>query len=304
MFQPLTAVWRLTPRPFSDHQTIEPFTYRVWKWLWQQRSKVGWKADLFNRIQETEWDALVILDACRYDVLSNVADCGVIEPAVAPASATPGFLKQAKAADIFVDATYLSANPQTDPHPPGAETLVNLHETEWDPTLSTVQPDAIYEEAMRRLEDGDQVVAHTLQPHYPHICAFGEEIRPVRNGLHPAELDFVDDEYLEPQIFLSDGSVSLDRARRSYEICTDFAWERVKRFAMQATAEGYTVAITADHGELFGERGLVEHPVRVNVPALTTVPWIVFEPETKPPAYENKSGDVKERLAALGYIES
>lgn len=301
----LTGIWNRTPRPFSDHRTTEPLTYRGWKWLWQQRSKIGWESNLFERIEDSEWDVLVILDACRYDTLAAVVDCAVVERAISPASATPGFLKRANAANLFDGTTYLSANPQTDPHPPGAEHVVDLYETEWDTELSTVPPEAVYEEAKHRLQSGDRVVAHTLQPHYPHICAFGDEVRPVRNGLHPAELDIVDETYLQPQIFLSDGTVPLGRARRSYELCTAYAWNRVKAFATWATSNEYTIAITADHGELFGERGFVEHPVKLNVAPLTTVPWLVFEPDITPPAYEleNQSDNVTDRLAALGYVE-
>lgn len=301
----LTSIWKHTPRPFSDHQTTEPVTYRSWKWLWQQRSKIGWKSNLFERIEESEWDLLVILDACRYDTLASVVDCAVVERAVSPASATPGFLKQANTEDLFDGTTYLSANPQTNLHPPGAKRVVDLYETQWDTELSTVTPDTVYAEARKWLKKGERVVAHTLQPHYPHICMFGNNIRPVRNGLHPTELDFLDENYLEPQIFLSDGRVSLGRARRSYELCTAYAWNQVKAFATWATSEGYTVAITADHGELFGERGFVEHPNKINISSLTTVPWIMFEPDITPTAYEMKAepDKITDRLAALGYVD-
>jgi hypothetical protein len=302
----LTGVWNRTPRPFSDHRTTEPLTYRGWKWLWQQRSKIGWESNLFERIEDSEWDVLVILDACRYDTLAAVVDCAVVERAISPASATPGFLKQAKDTDLFNGTTYLSANPQTDAHPPGAESVVDLYETEWDAELSTVPPPS----------------PSTRRPNNDCKAAIGLSHTHCSPTIHTSvRLETRYDRFETVFILLNSTSSTgpiwnhkysspMGRFRSTVpavriEHCTAYAWNRVKAFATWATSNEYTVAITADHGELFGERGFVEHPVKMNVAPLTTVPWLIFEPDITPPAYEleHQSDNVTDRLAALGYVE-
>jgi len=113
---------RIAPwfRSSGDDPETEPFSYRVWKYLWQ-RGSTAIGADLFDRIEGTDWDLLVILDACRFDTLRSVSDCCVVEKAVSPASSTPEFLRQAGERGVFDDTTYVSANPQVNDNPPTSE---------------------------------------------------------------------------------------------------------------------------------------------------------------------------------------
>jgi hypothetical protein len=287
---------------FHRSSAKEPFSYRAWKWLAQKRSSVGWSSDLFARIERTDWDLLVVLDACRFDTLSEVADCAVVDCAVSPVSATPDFLQGAAQRDLFGDATYVSANPQTrkyDPVPSGE--LVDVSERGWDDYLATVPPDVVYDEALDHLENGSSVVAHTLQPHFPHICQVGDSVVPVPGGYHPEQIDREIEGQLKMQRALASGTGSLDAASRSYDVATQFAWDRALGATVEALEGGYTVCITSDHGELFGEWGLVEHPVGVRVKRLVEVPWVTFEPREDRGGSEAPS--VSERLSALGYVE-
>jgi len=287
---------------FHTTSAGEPFTYRAWKWLIQQRSSVGWSGDLFERIERTQWDLLIILDACRYDTLSRVAGCAVVDRAVSPVSATPDFLAGCAERDIFGDADYVSANPQTSKRNPVPEgTLVDVSEEGWDEYLATVPPDAVYEVALERLETDQRVVAHTLQPHAPHICQVGDSVVPVPGGLHPEGVDTNIEDELKMQGVLASGREDLDRARRSYTVATRFAWDRALAATVEALERGHTVCITADHGELFGEWGLTEHPVGVAVKRLIEVPWVVFEPPRE--VGQGEAPSVSERLESLGYVQ-
>lgn len=293
----LVRLFRVLSRPFPAADGKEPVAYRAWKWTLQQRSRLGWESDLFERVAETDWDLLILLDACRYDVLDEVATEVVVQRATSPASATPSFLDLAREAGVFDGTVYVSANPQTEDRRLGEDvTHVPLYRDRWDPTLSTVRPETVYGEVRDRV-GGDPVVAHTVQPHFPHVCEVAGETIPVPHGLHPARFEDGLDPSKKLQNLLADGDVSLSRARRSYRASVAFAWNRAKTVAGELAAEGYTVAITADHGELFGDRGLVGHPSRVNVRPLVTVPWVVFEPtETA-----DVDDSVEQRLTALGY---
>jgi hypothetical protein len=285
----------------------EPFSYRAWKWLCQRTlGTTDWEPDLLSRLRTTDWDVVIILDACRYDVLADVATDAAITCARSPATATPRFLDQVADAGVFDGTTYVSANPQTARRVPGEDvTLVNVHESGWDDTLQTVPPKPVYAEARERVAPDTEVVAHTIQPHYPHICEFEGELRAVPNGLHPTELGLSKEREgpLRIQSVLSRGVVNLELARRSYRAAVAYAWEQARAFAAELAVEGYTTVITSDHGELFGEWGFVEHPVDVPIPDVIKVPWLVVRPRPTSDDGSRTEESVNQRLAALGYVE-
>ncbi|ELZ24419.1 hypothetical protein C475_12542 [Halosimplex carlsbadense 2-9-1] len=297
----LAKAWRLGREELSaGGELAEPLAYRAWKRLWQAAPAVGRDPDLFERLDATDWDALVLLDACRYDTLGAVADDAVVGRARSPASATPGFLAAAEAHGVFDGATYVSGNPQSGEHSPGDVEHVPVYEDHWDDDLATVPPDPIFEAAGSRVREGERVVAHTLQPHYPHLARTGDRTAPIPGGLHPR---YFPEERLRGeklQALLANGYLDLGTARRSYERSVRFAWETAGRFAADLAADGHRVVVSADHGELFGEWGFVEHPMGVSVPPLVDVPWVVFEPRSGADPAES----VGDRLAALGYAES
>lgn len=289
----------------DDHNT-EPLSYRAWKRLGQVRGDIGWDADLVSRIADSDWDLLIILDACRHDTLVTVAEDAAVGRAVSPSTATRQFLNAVKEANVFAGTTYVSANPQSGKHSPGdVAEHVPVYEDAWDEGLQTVSPEAVYEIAEKRVRAGEQTVAHTIQPHYPHICDIDGSIRPVPNGLHPAVFDVEYDEHLKIQSLLSRGVVDLETARQSYRATTKFAWERARQVAAALADEGYTTVVTADHGELFGEWGYVEHPVNVPIRELVEVPWVTFEPTeaTTGPSETSAEIEREDQLAALGYVE-
>lgn len=273
----------------------EPLSYRTWKRFGQLRGRRGWKSNLIDGIDESSWDLLIILDACRYDTLVDVADCAAVEPRISPATATKGFLATARRRGVFDGKTYVSANPQSGKHSPGSVAHVPVYDEQWDDTLLTVPPGPVYDRAQEELSAGNQVVAHTVQPHYPHICEVADRVRPVANGLHPNEMGTGSG--FQIQGALARGTVDLERSRQSYRAAVRFAWERARDISVELADAGHTVVITADHGELFGEWGFVEHPTDVPVRDLIRVPWTVFRPAT------SESDRPSDRLAALGYVE-
>lgn len=280
----------------------EPLAYRAWKWLLQRTTAHRFEPTLFDRIETTEWDLLIILDACRYDTLEDVSEHGVIEKEISPASATPEFLSSAYETGVFDETTYVSANPQTANQIPGESIeYVPLYNEQWDDSVSTVPPRTVYERARAGIRSGQQVVAHTVQPHYPHICEINGDIRPIPGGVHPRIQGFDTDAGI--QELLSTGEVDLSVFKRSYEQSVRFAWKKARDIANDLSNEGYNVVITADHGELFGEMGLVEHPVGVRLEPLVAVPWVEFTQMNTSREKSNPNGEtnVEDRLAALGY---
>jgi hypothetical protein len=245
-----------------------------------------------------DWDVLILLDACRYDVLAEMSQTAVIEDAISPGSSTPDFLQAAAETGVFDETVYVSGNPQSGNHSPGAlEEHIPVYQRHWNEALSTVQPADIYDTVRENLDRGQPIVAHTLQPHYPHICRIGSETMPVPGGIHPSQFDEDWFQRGEFQSMLANGLIDLERAQRSYQASVKYAWDSASEFAAELTSEGYRVVITADHGELFGEHGFVEHPVGVDVSQLVRVPWIVFEPTGD----HETPNSITDRLEALGY---
>jgi len=300
---PMTSIMldRVAPwfRSSGENPDTEPISYRAWKYLWQQLPSPK-SGNLFNRIERTDWDLLVILDACRFDTLRAVSDCCVVGKAISPASSTPEFLRQASERGVFDDTTYVSANPQVKNHPPTIDSnIVDVSETRWETGLGTVPLVDILGESEERLRKGNRVVAHTLQPHYPHVCELDGRTRPVPNGLHPTQRDVLTPN-TQFQAVLANGLIDLGEARDSYRIAAEHAWHRASETAMDLSKDGYTVIITADHGELFGEWGFVEHPVGVRIQELVSVPWVQFNPDMYLRDQDAKHS-ADERLEALGY---
>lgn len=297
----LVRLWHSLGRSSAgDPSPSEPFAYRGWKWLWQRLPSKSPRVDLFDRLESTDWDVLLILDACRADVLADVATSAVVDTVVSPASSTPEFLDAAHRRGVFDDTVYVSANPQTDDRSPGSDlTLVPVHDDGWNDSLNTVPATNVFERVRAHLDASDPVVGHLMQPHYPHICDIDGRTQPVPNGLHPEAFsnEWLADQTL--QAVLASGAFDLGRARRSYEASVEYAWRKASAFASELAAGGMRVVITADHGELFGERGFVEHPVGVRIGPLVRVPWVVFEPVSGVER-ERAPG---EQLTALGYRE-
>lgn len=282
---------------------LEPLAYRAWKYLWQ-RFPGATRPDLFKRIRDTDWDLLIILDACRYDTLADIAEGAVVKRAVSPVSSTPEFLSAVAETELFDDTVYVSANPQTDERRPSNSLVrhIPLYNEGWDDNLATVPAERVYEDATAAVRNGERTVAHTIQPHYPHVYRYDGEIRPVVGGLHPAEFDWTD-KRPKLQALLANGQFDLEDAHTSYVSAVRHAWEEAHQTATTLSDEGYRVVVTADHGELFGEWGFVEHPVGVQLKRVIEVPWIEYSPRVERTDGSNVEHDVQSRLQSLGYVE-
>lgn len=295
---------RLAPWFWSESEgDLEPFSYRAWKTLWQQLPGLK-RSDLLKRIRDTDWDLLIVLDACRYDTLAGIAEGAVVECAVSPVSSTPEFLTAVGETELFNDTVYVSANPQTDEFRPSNSLVkhVPLYDEGWDDDLSTVPAERVYETATAAVREGERTVAHTIQPHYPHVYRYDGEVRPVVGGLHPNEFDWTN-KHPNLQGLLVNGRFNLEDAHASYVSAVRHAWEEAHRTATILSDEGYRVVVTSDHGELFGEWGFAEHPVGVRLKRVVEVPWIEYSPRLERADNSNVGDDVQGRLQSLGYVE-
>ncbi len=284
-----------------------------------RRIDAAWR--LAPTVYDREWDALVVLDGCRTDLLAEVAaDYDFLDSpgrAASPASQSREWLRRTFAPehrDETARTAHVTANPYTG-ETLDADDFLLLDEVwryAWDDEVGTIPPRAVTDRAIdagRRL-DPDRLVVHYMQPHFPSLSDPDIDSRFRR-----------DDTGWEPGHAwdqLRDGSLSRERLWAAYRGNLRRVLDEVGLLLDNLDAD--RVAITADHGNAAGEWGVYGHPPRMPLPSLHVVPWYEtaasdageHEPATDRPAdlradeggVESARPDedaVAEKLRHLGY---
>lgn len=277
------------------------------------------RQDSPTKVIDEDWDTLVILDACRYDMFEEVNHLdGTLEHRISLGSTSEEFLERNFAGDQYHDTVYVNANPYV-PHLNLDEgtfhAVVNLLD-EWDEELQTVHPQTVVDVARDAHCEypNKRLIIHFMQPHAPFIGETGEDLEV--DGWSPDRRDSSVGgtsiwQRLRNQS--SQNSPRLDRVWKAYNENLEIVLEHVER--LLADLDGKTV-ITADHGNLVGERltpvvtrKKFGHPLGVYHPSLVKVPWLRMnseerrEIEAESPEENShiETAVTEERLEALGY---
>lgn len=271
-------------------------------------------------VMSEDWDNLLILDACRYDVFAAQTDLpGRLERKRSRGTMTSEFFRGNFDGRELHDTVYVAATPMLYWNRNRGEIEVSFHReinvwrNGWDDEFQTVRPETTAESALQAAREypHKRLLVHFIQPHFPAIGQTGHE-HPELNDLRV--WDAVDR-----------GDIDLPRAvfRRAYRENLDIAVPHVRE--LLDTLTGKTV-VTADHGQMFGERSFpvpfheYGHPPGIYTDELLSVPWLVStngprreiiaeEPDTTPlhgsetePDDMNWDSDVvTDRLEHLGY---
>lgn len=268
-----------------------------------------------THVMDEDWDNLLILDACRYDMFADQINLnGTLETRISLGSSSEEFLERNFDSRICHDTVYVNANPyipRLDLDRRTFHAVIDCLE-DWDPDLETVRPETVADAARDARESfsNKRLIAHFMQPHHPFIGETGRDL--IGTGLSidsDGERDTVIWEYLES----GDANVSLERVWEAYKENLDIVLAEVE--SLLDDLEGKTV-ITADHGNLLGERlspipsrRKYGHPYGVHTPELVRVPWFVCEGaercdiQSDPPVENERASDaeIEKRLEALGY---
>lgn len=282
---------------------------------------------LGENVYESDWDLLVVLDACRVDTLREVADeyefIDGVDSRWSVGSQSAEWL-----AATFTDdwreevarTTYVSGNGYTESvfvdgsRPPANNAIpvdlsswsvvdedafrshVKVWEHDHDERYGSVLPAAITDHTIRAAREGDadRIVAHYTQPHLPYV---GDA---YREGRDPTELERRGYELLE------EGSAAREAVYEAYRETLRWVLDDVADLLENVDAE--TVVITADHGEAFGEWHAYGHPEGFPHPAVKKVPWVettATDERTREPAElsdePSVSTAVEDHLRDLGY---
>lgn len=253
-----------------------PFLNRLWQAYFGRRSHEG------VDVAEEDWDYLVILDACRYDVFEeeNWLD-GRLEKRVSKGSCTREWMKKNFQGGDHGDIVYVTGGgwiPGMDFkgvvdveqvfHAVEPVALSDHDEQE----AGTTTPEAVTAAAVNADQKypHKRKIIHYVQPHAPYI---GEP----RLTYESAGLDAGD----------THGMFTHPDHAEAYRGNLRRALESVETLVEQVNGR---IVISADHGEAFGEKGVLEHPGGVYFPELVEVPWFVSENGERPMIRDDTQG--------------
>jgi len=279
----------------------------------QQENTAG--IDIFNE----DWDTLVVLDACRFDMFeeANYLD-GTLSARTSKGSSTVEWLGANFDSRDLRDTVYVTANPQLERNRDRWD--ISLHkiinvwlDEEWDEDTGTVLADTMTEAAIEAHDrfPNKRIVVHYMQPHYPFVTSdtdFDKE--------HLSSIDDEDavskGESVWGQKFRGQLSVSDEELWSIYVENLDYVLEHVD--TLLDTIKG-KVVVTSDHGNYVGERASpvpireYGHPRGLYDDALIRVPWLeqqrghrrAIRSEDVDSGENIESETVSDRLQALGY---
>ena len=260
-------------------------------------------------IYDRDWDLLIVVDACRLDLMREVAPDYDYIQSVAPFrsldSMTLLWMQKnfvPAYADERAETAYVCGNPFS-AEALDADDFLAFDEVwayVWEEP-GTVPPRAITDRTITaaREHDPDRLIAHYMQPHCPFLS------RP--NLTQGKRLDkFGAQEWADVWQKLRAGQLSREEVWAGYRENLELALDDIDLLLENVDAE--QVVITSDHGNALGEWFVYGHPPTMPMDCLRVVPWIettavdreTHEPETV--VQLNDDTDREEQLAALGYV--
>lgn len=240
-------------------------------------------------VLKEEWDTLVVMTACRYDVFEEVNTIpGTLEKRQSQGTSLMEWLSR-NFPDYYDDVVYVSGNPRisTAEFDQGASVgtfcgtdhfhdVIDVSHAAWEAERNTVPPGPVTDAALDAREQypDKRLIVHYLQPHAPWIgetAITGEDLG--ISYASPSEW-FRESGELGPwgEFGLATKQYSMDHLREAYRDNLLLVLGEVHQLVR--SLEG-RVVVTGDHGEAFGEKFVIEHPPEVYIDELVEVPWLV-----------------------------
>ncbi len=260
-------------------------------------------------INGKQFDAMIVLDACRYDVFSEIVEDyidGHLRPVISPASVTIDWLKRTFLGGKWRDTVYVSAAPHINKRgllrdfDAGSVFLdvIEVWDWGWDEEFDMVPPSKVnlgVRIAMARMKlrglgfpKDYKLIIHYEQPHAPYIAFKGftakvskhEELSKNLASLAIRKSNPFTGKFSMEDItlgMLKDYLRSEEKIRRVLY----HAYKENLRWVLKYVAELVPnlegrIIITSDHGELFGEYGLYYH-MDLPLQQLRIVPWFTVK---------------------------
>lgn len=283
--------------------------------LYHQRLIRDYNEDGLSIFDE-DWDNLLILDACRYDMFKDQSNLpGKLNARISRGSATIEFLRANFHQRELYDTVYVTANPQLyrkrsqfDTH---FHSVKNIWQENWDNDHLTVLPETTTNYARRYADEypNKRLIVHYLQPHYPFIGADENYNMDVGDELLNPNEDACWDQIMTGEF----SDIDVDQVWAAYRDNLNKVLPHVEKLLHNLPGKS---VVTSDHGNMIGERAwpipIKEwgHPHGIYTKELVKVPWLIFENGVQkdvisdPPDTDDNDiadGIVEERLSNLGY---
>ena len=278
-------------------------------------------------VTNEDWDFLIILDACRYDILDDLDWFDEeVERRLSKASHSREFAIKNFAGQTHYDTVYVTANghvadiAQNNFHNfifTDVDDFSDSYET-IHPSKQGLAPNTVYEAALDTYDEypNKQIIIHFMQPHAPYfgdgadqlekkLCRTGFSIK-TRNPEEMESMGLEEDEITVVKAARK-GLISQKELRNAYISNLKKVLHYVDLLLDRFDGK---FAITADHGELLGEGGkFARHPKETYKEELRYVPWVEVtsgprrEIIDEEPSNSKKIADekIEDRLSALGY---
>jgi hypothetical protein len=265
-----------------------------------------------ENFMENDWDNLILLDSCRYDVFQDVNSIpGKFRIATSPAAKSREFYQHHFEGKTFEDTVIITANPHIGFIKSEVHNFVPLWETEyWDHELNTTHPKDVVDKALELNEQypNKRLFIHFVQPHVPFIGPKGREIDhqgmgggELLNG-RQRELDSVWNRVIR-------GKLDHDEVWDAYVENLEMTMPHIEQLVDKLHGKS---VISADHGQAFGEWGQYGHGSWVE--PVYNVPWFEVESDDRKTItkgeetvstymLDSDEEEITARLQDLGYLE-
>lgn len=271
-------------------------------------------------VMAEDWDTLIILDACRYDMFIEQHHLpGTLSKRTSRGAHTSEFIFGNFHQHEFADTVYVTGSPILERglghrYRTKFQEIINVWaEDGWDEEHNTVLPETMTTAALAAAEryPNKRLIVHYIQPHYPFI---GFDLLGGSTSVPDPAVGGVD---IWEQLMTGKLSIPSDQVWNAYRKNLDAVLPHVEELMMGIDGK---VVVTADHGNMIDEPARPfpvrewGHPPGIYTKELTTVPWLEYESgprreiiSEETATSQNDNGDidaevVNDRLRHLGYV--
>lgn len=286
--------------------------YRLLHWFLKNYVRVRYKnlsKDNAIKIMDQEWDYLIVLDTCRYDLFRELYKNASY--VISGGSGTQEWLKW-NFDGKFEDVIYIAGNPHLST--PNLVKLfgfnpfykvVEVWDFGWDSTFKTVAPEEVTIAALETSKryPNKRMIIHYNQPHHPFLKdrdllrldegTWSQLKGEVWGGRKTTVWDLA-----------QRGEVPIEKVWRGYKENLKLVMEEVQRLINKLRGK---VILTSDHGNHIGEYKVYGHHVTgLRTKELVKVPWLTIKDQETRSAFEKQKEEskfetqrIKERIRQL-----
>jgi len=284
------------------------------KLITHSKKKVGRLRNSIHgvNILNEDWDNLIILDACRYDIFDELNYIpGDLEIKFSNASSSDEFMEKNLDNKAHGDLVYICANPHIDNIRASFHEIIRLWETDWNESKGTVMPSDVVIRVRDNIDKfpNKRIIIHMMQPHRPFVgpksnnfemSGFSRQGVNIPYGSSP-EVPFWWDR-------LRSGEIERELVWSMYKDSLDYTLPYIEDLLNLLPGKS---VISADHGNCFGENNIYGHPSYTHHPNLLKIPWLTVDKERKdiiwePPYAKSQRThyiQAQDNLKSLGYIQ-